>query len=187
VALPNIFRRIYRYLFSKGKLTLHDLAVGTGRVGHNQGTVKGFRIQKSIPLINTKSFVVDAIALVQTTHPTNAKSYHITMAFYDVDFNTSKSTQFPVQLKLPGTGNVVYMEKLKIRTHNVAVRCDCYDYWMTYSYYNEKEKALYGPSFPKYTKVPGSKRGPRNPVKSPGACKHIWQFVTYLKSINYLE
>lgn len=56
---------------------------------------------------------------------------------------------------------------------DVKVTCTCMDFKFRFAQYNNTDGSLHGDVPPLYAKQSGSNRGPANPTKSPGVCKHI--------------
>lgn len=64
-----------------------------------------------------------------------------------------------------------YIQPIKLNNNNVQVSCQCKDFRWSFAWYNSGDKALIGNPPPPY--VPISNRGPRNPTKVSGMCKHL--------------
>lgn len=77
-----------------------------------------------------------------------------------------------------------YVERPTLET-KCSVRCSCPDFYFTWAFYNHKNKALFG-SLPKKYIRKTTTRPPRNPLKVPGICKHIFQLQSYLRVHDYL-
>jgi hypothetical protein len=74
-----------------------------------------------------------------------------------------------------------YIKPVELNTTNVKVFCNCKDYQMRFAFYNIQNNCHIGPPPKQYSKVAGSDRGPVNPLKVPGLCKHLIKVVNILK------
>lgn len=112
--------------------------------------------------------------------------YTQVVVFQNVEFTEEKTLKNTQPFTLPN-GNVAYMPtKFRRGFHKAKVRCSCLDYkfmWMWWN--NQKEGALWGRAIP-YTKVAGSNRGPVNPDKTPGLCKHIIKLLDTMSEDDQL-
>ncbi len=85
------------------------------------------------------------------------------------------------------TGKEYFVQPIALNVTNVGVFCDCPDYQLRFANFNIQNNAHVGPRPKPYTKVPGSNRGPVNPMKVPGMCKHILKVVENLKQDGVVE
>jgi len=68
-------------------------------------------------------------------------------------------------------GEEYKIERINLNTNDVKVRCECLDFRWRFADYNAANKDLYGRKPPPYVKK--TNRGPVNPNKVPGVCKHL--------------
>jgi hypothetical protein len=122
--IPKFIRRLYKRFFSPGKVTIHDLAIGTNRVGHHQTKAYGFRINKIIPISHSSQSIVDATC--RAVSDNTVKSYHLTISFFGVSFVKAKDRQHSFQVSVPSSNTKLYMEPIDTNLHNVTVRCSCF-------------------------------------------------------------
>jgi len=89
----------------------------------------------------------------------------------------------PNNLTFMATNNETYnVYPIKMRSSYVKARCTCLDFYYRFALWNWQAGAIYGDKPKPYTRVPGSNRGPVNPNKVPGVCKHIIKFVEELQN-----
>lgn len=70
-------------------------------------------------------------------------------------------------------GNKYFLMPASYNLNNVKVSCQCLDFYMRFAFYDYNADALHGRKPKPYVKRPGSNRGPANPARVPGMCKHI--------------
>ena len=69
--------------------------------------------------------------------------------------------------------------------HPVSVNCDCQEFRFSWAEYNKKQKALIGGKVKPYTRKTTT-RPDRNPLHTPGVCKHIFALLKALESEGLL-
>lgn len=94
-------------------------------------------------------------------------------------------TEFPNSRPINYRGEQAFVEKAKLDSTNVRVRCSCVDFYFTFAYYNWLQDCIFGRKPREYRRK--SDRGPRNPLRIPGACKHIKNSMDLLRSQGWLS
>ncbi len=80
-----------------------------------------------------------------------------------------------------------YIQPIELNTTNVKVFCECSDYQHRFANFNIANQCHIGPPPAKYVRKPDSKRGPVNPLRVPGFCKHLIRIVNNLKTDGLLK
>lgn len=138
-------------------------------------------IKKVIPYRTTNN------CLMQFLHGgvTVAGVHQVNMVFEGLDMTEEvrpTSSHFKVR---DAEGKVVYVEKPDLATTKVKVRCTCPDFYFTFAYWNWADKCIFGKKPRPYVKK--SNRGPRNPLKIPGVCKHVLNSVFLLQTERFTQ
>lgn len=82
-------------------------------------------------------------------------------------------------------GREVSFDKLSTENTDVLVRCNCADFRYRFSYYNFRDRSLYGRKGVKYeSKGIGP---PANLKKLPGVCKHLMQTAHVLREAGIFQ
>lgn len=95
--------------------------------------------------------------------------YNSLLVFKDVVYDEGDTAG---NITFVGADNQQYSVQPLTR-NDVQVRCSCLDFYYRFAYFNFNSNALFGTKPPPYAKVPGSTRGPANPQRLPGLCKHL--------------
>jgi hypothetical protein len=119
---------------------------------------------------------------------TDKKKDHYTtiMVWHGVEWQNFKDSDHPFGMEII-PGYAMYCNRPSMAKTPVTVSCNCADYYYTWWWFDKEHTSYEGPKLPAYKKVPGSTRGPRNPAKAPGICKHLIAFITYLKKRNFIK
>lgn len=149
--------------------TAMSLWSSTRRVSSSRSSYsssKSREVRNIVPYSSQKSL------LFQVEHQgmTVRALHQVNLMFSGLTFSEKAQNQIdwlPVKYK----GKTVWASKPSLTKTALVCRCSCPDFYFTFSYWNWKNKAIFGPK-PRAYRVKGD-RGPRNPGQHPGFCKHI--------------
>lgn len=129
-------------------------------------------IQKVTPMVGTKTLLISADTWATKNH------YKTYLFVKGMQFVETKDAEHPNVVTF---GNKkYYFEKIRVRDHQIQVRCDCRDFHWTFSYYLWKKKSLYQIKKGAAAYATKGLREPRNPKHIPGCCKHILALIDRL-------
>jgi hypothetical protein len=132
----------------------------------------------TLPFVGTKTLNVEAFisnTASKSKDPTNDVRIIFNQVVFE-DENTNENISF-----IAKDGKEYYMQPIDLGSHTVRVNCTCLDFFWRFKSYNAKDQSLAGNAPPPYQKVPGSTRGPSNPQRVPGLCKHLLKTFDALK------
>lgn len=129
-----------------------------------------------LPFIGVKTLFIKAIA------ENNSKQYSPMVLFKRVNFSINESKNSSI---IDSNGKKYYFEQLSLKDTNLLVRCNCGDFKYRFSYYNHKDKSLYGKVVPKYESL--GLRGPINPKEVSGFCKHCIKLFEVLENLHLIK
>lgn len=109
------------------------------------------------------------------------KIYDVVLQFQKVAYNPSEEQD---KITFVANGQTYAIQPIAIETTDCKVRCTCLDFRFRFALHNHADHSLYGQKPPVYHAKPDSNRGPANPTKTPGVCKHIMTFVDELQNAN---
>lgn len=168
-------------------VTLNDLFQGTQKLRTNINDTNSFGVVQTAGspnglLGNTLGIEAKFNSLTDKT-----RAYYRTMiVFHGLSFTFTSDMEHQIRIEV-FPGSFVWTSKPQVSKTDVSVRCTCADYYYTWWYYNKVEGGLAGSDFPRYKKVANSNRGPRNPAKTAGVCKHILVLANHLASKGWLK
>jgi hypothetical protein len=118
-----------------------------------------------------------------TVKGSSGKNYIATCQFHKVDYDSNENEDIkePIDVK----GKKVFYAKPSMSLNPVMVKCTCPDFRFRFEKPLYDDKGLIG-MWNRYTKVPGSNRGPVNPENHLGLCKHLYSFVNKLIAQSYI-
>ena len=125
----------------------------------------------------------DNTLTVTANATTKDGDYTVKMLFEGVEFFAQ---QQPGAVSVNDANELFFMPISK-NMAQVKVTCECLDFYWRFAFYNFNNKALLGQKPKPYTKVPGSNRGPVNPTRTPGICKHLYALVEYLQQNRIIK
>jgi len=108
----------------------------------------------------------------------NGKNYNCGVLFKEVNYNNPE-----IEI-VASTGAAFALEKLKLETNHVNLRCNCPDFRWRFNYYNFVDSSLYGSKAKAYVGTTGIKA---NPLELPGVCKHLMRFSEALVDAGLLS
>lgn len=123
--------------------------------------------------------------LCSTTASTQDGSYKVVIELEGVNISTQPQTDM-VELQA-SNGKIYYIAPISYNLTQAKVSCQCLDFYMRFAFYDYNANALYGDKPKPYIKRPGSNRGPANPSRVPGMCKHIRATAYKMKDDGILE
>ncbi len=127
------------------------------------------------PFIGMKTLFVRGIA------ESNDKEYSPMILFKRVNFSLNEE-KHP---NIVSNGKKYHLNKISLENNDVLVRCNCKDFRYRFSYYNHKDKSLYGKVAPKYESL--GLRGPINPHQVSGFCKHCIKLFEVLENTGVFK
>ena len=127
------------------------------------------------PFIGMKTLFVRGIA------ESNDKEYSPMILFKRVNFSLNEEKH----VNIVSNGKKYFFEKLSLENNDVLVRCNCGDFKYRFSYYNKLGKSLYGTVTSKYESQ--GLRGPINPQKVSGLCKHCIKIFEVLNNSDMFK
>lgn len=111
--------------------------------------------------------------------------YHVTMEI--IDANPSGSNGSANEVDFVHRGKTYKIDPVSPDSSDVRVSCNCLDFRFRFAYYNKNDGSLYGNPPPPYVKAPGSNRGPANPRRTPGVCKHLLSLFQHLQHMGVVR
>ena len=126
-----------------------------------------------LPYLGTKMLLVTS----DVQNVVNGNVYRPLIALVGVKFSEKK---VPGWFTFVSDGKRYWCEPVPIETSNVRVRCQCGDFNYRFSWYDHRNKALYGQPFKYQRKTDWYP--PANPLEVPGVCKHIGRLARSLKT-----
>jgi hypothetical protein len=166
-------------------VTLQDLFQGTEQLRDKIRDTANFGVTQIFGSPKTNNLGVEGKFNALTD---KSRSFYKTMIVWSgLSIIFTEDAEHPLKIEtFPGI--FIYTSKPSITGTDVSVRCTCADYYYTWWYYNKSQGGLAGTDFPRYRrKVPDSGRGPRNPAKVPGCCKHILVLANYMAEKGWLK
>lgn len=165
----------------KMQMTIEDLYASTVKL---RGVVK----TKDSKVQNVKVVgfpgVRTLLCTAEVIGSSGREAYTMELLFGRVNYTKEKQKGFG---EIEVQGEKWYYELPTTGNNPVQVRCSCPDYRFRFAWYNKQQGAMYGRDFTKYQKVAGSNRGPANPLKTPGVCSHIANFVEKLGQMGVIR
>ncbi len=142
-------------------------------------TKKRHKIVNEVSIRNlTYTQVDDDKIRVDSTSTTGNMSYNTQIVLTGVEI-VPRDT--PNSLDILHTSNIMPIQD----KGECKFRCSCLDYRWTFAHYNNMSKNLHGNPFPPYQAT--TDRGPRNPLHTPGLCKHLLKLIEVLKSAKVIQ
>jgi len=133
-----------------------------------------------VPYVGTK--VLDIKGAAQNTN-SQTKGQSTSMHYPKIIFNNvefeEEDTANNISFKAKD-GNEYHVSPIVLTQNTVRVSCDCLDFKWRFQYYNVTDRSAAIPKAPKPYQ-PTTNKGPVNPAKVPGVCKHIIALVDVLK------
>lgn len=108
---------------------------------------------------------------VQSESRTVNDSYKSIIIFTNIIFRDEPSTQTATVVGVDG--EEYHFTKINKNRSNVKVNCSCLDFNYRFASFNHRDGALAGDPPDPYIRKKGSNRGPVNPKKVSGLCKHL--------------
>lgn len=165
-------------------LTLQGLIDSTRTIRNKVNPTGPFILTKIAPVP-----VADVIALQARfralTDSKTRRNHDASVVFHEVAFSDSRTNSQTKSIEI--SRNITkWYQPPSMSKNPVAVRCTCSDMYYMWWFWNNGEGAWAGPELDPYTRVPGSTRGPVNPEKASGLCKHLLRFLRYLVQNGFL-
>jgi len=160
------------------KFTLEDLFRGRAELRDKKvNPPRPSKVRRMLPIPRNRAIIVQGESY-------GTKMYQLTLTFYKVDFSLEEDAKHPLSVSL-GDGQYVWSEQLLVRKHPVQIRCSCPDFRWTWGHWDHIVSALSGPDWPAYVRK--TNRGPRNPLKVPGLCKHVVGLMEVMQKQRILK
>jgi hypothetical protein len=161
-------------------LTLARLIRGTLRLRSSLKVVSGCYVD----LISKQRFTDSLLFEFEVESETTDDLYTVFVEFPCVHFSKRRVVDH-VKLDFDNA-EACFVQRLRYEKDQILrVRCDCEDYRFTWAQWNKKKGGMYGPDFPPYRRVTDT-RPERNPMHTPGACKHVFGCLRRLVNIGLL-
>lgn len=114
-----------------------------------------------------------------------SQSSYITMIIFDkITFTLTKDDTYNLPVAIDG--KIQYAEMPNLWNNNIRLYCSCPDFRFRFSKELADVGGLIG-NWRRYTKVPGSTRGPVNPEHRLGYCRHIFSLLKSIKIAGYIK
>lgn len=197
--------------------TLRDLIQSTAGLPRYQFNPHNpISIKKVVPVVFSNAFLCQSKLItprpIEGSKATEKpEPYMCLIAFHGLNFQMKHDAKHPFEIENARNKNdLCYMEMPRIDSTHVRVTCTCPDYFWRWSYHNHEKQVLAGVTFPspedagygdradapwggyyggpKVRRPDGTwSRGPVNPNKVMGICKHIHGFAEVLVDKGYLK
>jgi hypothetical protein len=158
--------------------TLEYLLGGQDRLGHTPGPMRRTNIVQQTPVPQNKELIIKAESM-------GTSLYQLTMVIHGVEYSDKLSPKFPLTVSL-GQGNYRFCSQIPVNGTKVQCRCSCPDFYFTWWYWDNKNKALAGPAMRPYVRKTAS-WPVRNPLSTPGVCKHLKSLTKKLIDLRILR
>lgn len=153
-----------------------------------QSTESGFDTSRKD---NTKNVQVLTYSYIPSLHDNSLtvkarvrssnEAYNCVIQFDNIEFYDKQSSGLQL-LTVDGSEHTIY--PIRMDDNTVKVHCECLDFYYRFSIWNHRDKALLGSPPDQY--VSTGNRGPVNPQKVSGMCKHLIKLTDVLKSKRIL-
>ncbi len=166
-------------LFETSVQTLHQSAVAafphTTMRQHATGSI-------NIDNIRYTPFLGLRTLLVRCEADNQGSQYKPLILFRNVNYNPEDNI---FEFDASDNGQHHQIGRLSRANTDVALRCECGDFFWRFNYYDHLDRSLYGRVRRPYIALynPGS----ANPTESPGICKHLMKMAEVLENIGLLE
>lgn len=156
------------------------------------------RAERAFPDTKKRQHATDPISLIDLTlipqrgsllakadvRGDSGKIYNTLIQFMKVRYNPPE-----------GSPNVVFkaadeeytITPISEHATDCKVRCTCLDFRFRFALNNFADQSLYGRKPKEYQPKRGSNRGPVNPTRAPGVCKHIIAVIDELRAAHLFE
>jgi hypothetical protein len=166
-------------------LNLIELHENNKRVAKWRGTGYSqngnWTLQQAIPYVGTKT-----ILYALSCHGETVEGIHyVYLQFTNVKFFNEKDVPENGDVRKIKYRGEDYWYILPTLESDVKLKCTCADYTYTFSFWNFKNKCQFGGPPKVYKKK--TNRKPRNPLKLPGFCKHVFQSQAFLHQEGLLN
>lgn len=122
----------------------------------------------------------DSSLIIRCDTSGSLSNYNTDVQFTAVDYaDLSSEAAPPGYVEIEAVDGTVYYIRTVDWKSGCKVRCTCPDFRFMFSTWTEATDSLFGNQFPFYKKK--TNRPPKNPSKTPGACKHILAVFDRLK------
>lgn len=142
----------------------------------NDVQVLGLRIEG---WVGTKNLLFRAIMKGKS-----ASSYITMIMFNGIEFVEKKDKDHTLPVAIDG--KMYYAQVPDLWKNTIRFKDTCPDFRFRFEKELYDVGAMIG-NWRRYTKVPGSTRGPVNPDNRLGYCKHIFSLLTQLKRMGYIK
>jgi hypothetical protein len=122
--------------------------------------------------------------LIRGLAQNEGREYTVMMLFKGIEFKPEAGSK-TATVEDPKLGHVHFIRP-KSEKNDVAVRCDCQDFFWRWNWYDSKDGSLYGTKRGPYVRKTKT-RPPANPKKLPGLCKHLIKFWQVLENLKLLD
>jgi hypothetical protein len=168
-------------------ISLQTLLTGTSSLRDKVNATNTFGITKIIG--SPVPEIGNTLGIEATFKALTDKSrsfYKTLLVFYGLNYVMTRDDAHPLRIEV--FPNIfIYCERPKISSTACGVRCLCADYYYTWWFFNKQKGAYVGSEPPPYTRVsPPSGLPPRNPLHTPGLCKHLIRLVEYVSKNGFL-
>ena len=109
------------------------------------------------------------------------RQYNPVILFKGVEYQSAK---LPNTIQITADDGLVYNLNKLTTTNEVAVRCDCLDFYYRWNFTDWQDKSLYGRKRAKYESL--GVGPPVNPTNSKGICKHLIKLIYAIKDSELL-
>lgn len=178
--------------FIRGERLLQQLEELSTYAQLQQNTQRGF---PQTPRQQNAGTVQIANMKLQPFGPTNdlkavaearneGKTYNPSIMFLQVEFEDEDTQQ---NVTFTGSdGEEYHIQPINLNGSNVKVACTCLDFYWRFATFNANDNSLDGQPPPPYQKR-SETRGPANPQRVPGVCKHIMKTVENLRQTGLVR
>lgn len=125
----------------------------------------------------------------------NYNKFAKTLTFYGEVKSAKKISAYTVIIMFKGVTETLglteeeifqgYQPKPSLGKNDILVRCSCPSYRFRFDKANRLARAGTGARFGIYHRK--TDRKPNNPYDIPGACKHIFEFISYLQQQGFIH
>ena len=155
------------------------------------GTMRNLKMVSVTPNPASKSIAFrglsDGVDVVKGKERPRSSKYIMSQTYYNIDFSDVQDKKHSIKVKTKG-GLIYFVSPINRNKNPVQVRCECEDFNWSFSYWDQKVRALLGQVPAKVAGYKSKGTGqPRNPGHYPSFCKHLYRFTALIRSRGYLN
>jgi len=180
---------------SKLTFTISDLI----RIANNRkkflptkmGKMRNLRMVSVTPNPASKSLsfrgISDGVDVVRGKETPRAGKYILNQTYFGISFSDKQDKKHKIKVNTKG-GLTYFVSQIQRNKNPVQVRCQCEDFNWSFSWWDQKVRALLGQVPSKVVNYKSKGTGiPRNPGHYPSFCKHLYKFTSLIRDRGFMN